>query len=124
MSKWVMLVVGSTFGGVARYLLAGASYRMLGTSFPYGTLFVNLLGCFLIGLLDGLAAERFALTPEQRMLLMIGFCGAFTTFSTFLLETSNLLKDGDVLRAFTNVTASVIIGLLLLRCGEGLARAV
>lgn len=111
------LAAGSLAGGFARYWLAGAVYQRLGTAFPYGTLAVNMAGCFLIGLLDSLAGERFVLGPGARLLLMTGFCGAFTTFSTLALETSNLLKGGDFLRALVNAAGSLVLGLLLLRLG-------
>lgn len=118
------LAVGSLAGGFARYWLAGAVYRGLGTSFPYGTLAVNMAGCFLIGLFDALASERFVLGPASRLLLMTGFCGAFTTFSTLALETSNLMKGGDFARALLNAAGSVVLGLILLRLGALAGRLV
>ena len=117
MKKIVALAVGSLGGGFARYYMAGVIYGIFGTSFPYGTLAVNLLGCFLIGLLSCFAEKKFLMNPEARLLLMVGFCGAFTTFSTFMLETSNLLKDGEMGRAFLNVLLSVVIGFLVFRLG-------
>lgn len=123
MTKWLNLAAGSLAGGFARYALAGLAFRALGTGFPYGTLAVNLAGCFLIGLLDALADERFLLGPEARMLLMIGFCGAFTTFSTLILETNNLLKDGQAGAALLNLGASLLLGLALFRAGTLAARA-
>lgn len=112
------LVVGTLAGGVARYVLAGAVYQVVGTRFPYGTLAVNLSGCFLIGLLNSLAESKFLLGPNARVMLMIGFCGAFTTLSTLMLETSNLMKDGETVQALTNVAATIILGFLLFRLGE------
>ena len=121
MGKWLSLVAGGIIGTVARYILAGTVYQFLGTTFPYGTLAVNLIGCFLIGFLAALSDEKFLLSPNMRILLMVGFCGAFTTFSTFMLETANLMKEGESLRAFTNVAASVVIGFILFRAGVLLA---
>lgn len=118
------LAAGSIAGGFARYWAAGAVYRWLGTSFPYGTFAVNMLGCFLIGLFDALAGERFVLGPTSRLLLMTGFCGAFTTFSTLALETSNLMKGGDFARALLNAAGSVVLGLILLRLGALAGRLV
>lgn len=115
--KWVNLIAGGILGTVARYVLSGVVYQTFGTGFPYGTLIVNLTGCFLIGFLAALAEEKFLLGPNARLLLMAGFCGAFTTFSTFMLETSNLIKDGETFRAFLNVTVSVVIGFLIFRLG-------
>ena len=122
--KWAYLALGSLTGGFARYFLAGAAYRALGTSFPYGTLVVNLSGCLFIGFLDGLAQDKFFLGPHAKMLLMIGFCGAFTTFSTLMLETDNLLRGGEALRAILNAGGSLVLGLILLRIGVALGRLI
>jgi CrcB protein len=113
MAKFIALVTGSIFGGLARYYVAGAVYRMFGSTFPYGTLVVNLAGCFLIGFLSALSEEKFALGPTARLLLMVGFCGAFTTFSTYILETGNLMKDGEVARAFLNILVSTGAGFIV-----------
>ena len=121
MPKWLGLVLGGVAGTVARYTISGAAYKMLGTDFPYGTLVVNLTGCFLIGFLDTLAEEKFLLPPNARILLMVGFCGAYTTFSTLMLETSNLMKTGEPGKAFANVLASVVVGFLVFRAGVFLA---
>lgn len=119
--KWFQLALGGVAGTFARYLLAGFVYTLFGTGFPYGTLAVNLIGCFLIGFLASLAEEKFLLGPTARLLLMAGFCGAFTTFSTFMLETANLMKDGETARAFLNVLASVVAGFFIFRLGVFLA---
>ena len=115
--KWLILGVGGMAGTFSRYALASAVYRVMGARFPYGTLLVNMLGCFLIGVLDVLAQEKFVLGPQGRLLLMVGFCGAFTTFSTFILETGNLVKGGETISAFANVMASVALGFLVYRIG-------
>jgi CrcB protein len=117
------LVIGSIAGGIARYVLAGTVYRFFGTSFPHGTLVVNMIGCFLIGIL-GAFADKALIGPDGHMLLMIGFCGAFTTFSTFILETSNLAGDGEMIKALANVLISVLLGFVLFRAGFFLARAI
>ena len=117
------LVAGTLVGGVARYALAGAVYQALGTRFPYGTLVVNLAGCFLIGWLNSLAEAKLLLGPNARVLLMVGFCGAFTTLSTLMLETSNLMKGGETFRAFANVAATIILGFIVFRLGEMLGEA-
>jgi CrcB protein len=121
MGKWAGLILGSLAGGVGRYVLAGAVYRRFGVDFPYGTLVVNLTGCFLMGLFNNLAEVKLLLGPSARGLLMIGFCGAFTTLSSLMLETSNLMKDGQMARALANVAVTVIGGFLLFRFGEILA---
>lgn len=118
MEKWISLIAGTLAGGVARYALAGVVCQAVGTRFPYGTLAVNLSGCFLIGFLNSLADAKFLLGPNARIMLMVGFCGAFTTLSTLMLETSNLMKDGETTRAFANVAATLILGFVLFRAGE------
>ncbi len=90
----------------------------MGTGFPYGTLVVNISGCFLLGLLATLADKKFILGPDAKVLLMIGFCGAFTTFSTLIFETDGLVRNGQAIRAFTNIFASVILGYVLFRVGN------
>jgi len=124
MAQFFALAAGSLTGGFARYYLAGFVHRCLGANFPYGTLAVNLTGCFLIGFLSSLAEEKFLIGPTGRLFLMIGFCGAFTTFSTFMLETANLIKDGQTVYAFLNVMASVAVGFLLFRLGILLAELI
>jgi fluoride exporter len=118
--KWWSLAVGSLAGGFSRYLVAGVVYDLAGTRFPYGTLAVNVSGCFLIGLLNALAEAKFLIGPQGRLLLMTGFCGAYTTFSTLLLETSNLAKDGEMARATLNVVMSLGAGFVMFRLGEWL----
>jgi len=117
MEKWFYLIGGGILGTLARYVLAGAIYQKMGTGFPYGTLAVNLIGCFLIGIFDTIFQEKILLSPILRVFLMAGFCGAFTTFSAFILETGNLIRDGETLRAFLNVIISVTIGFIVFRIG-------
>ena len=117
MAKIVCLALGSLTGGFARYFLAGWVQKSSGAVFPYGTLAVNLTGCFIIGFLGAIAEEKFFLGPNGRLLLMTGFCGAFTTFSTFMLETGNLAKDGEIFRAFLNVALSLVAGFIVFRLG-------
>ena len=117
MIKFINLVIGGAAGTIARYLLAGAVYRLTGTGFPYGTLIVNISGCFILGFLASLSDKKFMLGSDARLLLMIGFCGAYTTFSTLIFETDNLVRDGQVIRAFTNIFVSVILGFILFRVG-------
>jgi CrcB protein len=117
MEKWLYLVGGGILGTLSRYVLAGFIYQKIGTDFPYGTLAVNLIGCFLVGFFDTIFQAKFLFNPVLRIFLMVGFCGAFTTFSTFMLETGNLIRDGETLRAFLNVMLSVILGFIVFRLG-------
>jgi CrcB protein len=117
MVKFINLIIGGAAGTIARYALDGFVCRICGISFPCGTLAVNLIGCFIIGFLVSVSENKFLLGPNARLLLMIGFCGGFTTFSTFMLETSNLIKDGQSIRAFMNVLISVVIGFVVFRIG-------
>jgi len=115
--KWLCLIAGGALGTLARYCLGGAVHRAAGAAFPYGTLCVNLLGCFLIGLLAALSEKKFFLDANMRIMLMVGFCGAFTTFSTFIFETSGFLKDSEFWPALLNVVVSVVAGFLVFRLG-------
>jgi fluoride exporter len=118
MMKLLNLIIGGATGTIARYFLAGAVYRFIGTSFPYGTLIVNVSGCFILGFLATLTDKKFILGPDARLLLMIGFCGAFTTFSTLIFESDSLVRNGQMMRAFTNIFVSVILGFMLFRIGS------
>lgn len=92
-------------------MISGWAQRLAVASvFPYGTLAVNVLGCLLIGLLGGLAEYRQVLEPGQRLFLMIGVLGGFTTFSTFAFETVSLMQDAELLKALANTGLQVILG--------------
>ncbi|HEX2992023.1 MAG TPA: fluoride efflux transporter CrcB [Anaerolineales bacterium] len=122
MPSVIIVALGGALGSVFRYLL-GAWTQALSKSidFPYGTLAVNLLGCFLIGFLAQLAEVRGAFTSETRLFVFIGVLGGFTTFSSFGNETVNLLREGWTLNALANVGANVIVGLLLVWLGRTVA---
>lgn len=116
------IAAGGAGGALSRWLLASGVHRWLGREFPWGTLVVNVAGSFAIGVLAVLLVERFALGPVWRAGLLIGFLGAFTTFSTFALETVELANDGLALRAAANVVASVAACVLAAVIGMQLAR--
>jgi CrcB protein len=103
------IALGSALGGVARYLLGGVIQRASESTFPLGTLVINVTGSFLLGLLYRYAAESAAVTPEVRAMLTIGICGGYTTFSTFSYETVRLLEDGEYPRALAYVGLSVLL---------------
>ncbi len=92
-----------------RYLASSGIYHWLGRGFPWGTLVVNVVGSLLMGLLFVLLTERLALGPQWRAFLLVGFLGAFTTFSTFSMETLNLIEGGELLRALFNMVGSVVL---------------
>jgi len=103
--------LGSCIGGIARYLLSQFIQNKFFSSFPYGTLSVNIIGCFLIGIAFALG-ERGNITMEWRLFLATGLLGGFTTFSAFSNETISMLRDGQLWHAFTYIACSVVIGLL------------
>jgi fluoride exporter len=117
MSKWLSLISGGILGTCARYALSGVIIHTFGTQFPYGTFIVNLLGCFLVGAFVALSDEKSFFTQDMRLLLITGFCGAFTTFSALVLESSYLIKTGHSYTAFLNVFLSILFGFLIFRCG-------
>jgi CrcB protein len=106
----ILVGVGGFLGSVFRYLVTILLARQFTTSFPLGTLTVNIVGCFLIGILFALSEKGNLLTPEWRIFLTTGFCGGFTTFSTFSYESIRLLQDGEILYLSLNVIVSVVIG--------------
>jgi len=118
----LLVALGGAFGSVSRYLL-GTWVQSASKSidFPYGTLTVNLIGCFVIGFLSQLAETRGVFTSESRALVFVGVLGGFTTFSSFGNDTINLLRDGETFNALANIGANVILGLLLVWLGRTVA---
>jgi fluoride exporter len=122
MGKYLMVGVGGFLGAVARFWLGGYISEKMGTRFPYGTFVINCTGCFLIGFIVTLMAERTHWSPNWRYLIPIGFIGAYTTFSTFEYETFRAMQDGEMMVAFLNVAASVIIGFFAVWLGVVVGR--
>ena len=110
--KMVLIVfAGSGLGGVMRYWMQGWVFRLYPYSFPLGTFAVNITGCLLIGLFYALSEKGNLLTPEWRMALTTGFCGGFTTFSSFAHENIDLLRTGDYLFFSLYIAGSVVLGI-------------
>ncbi|MEO5366397.1 MAG: fluoride efflux transporter CrcB [Magnetococcus sp. WYHC-3] len=122
LANMAAVALGGALGAVARYLVTGWVGAWLGRSFPWGTLTVNVTGSLLMGMLFHLLVERWGPAPLWRMLLMVGVLGAFTTFSSFALETLQLLETGLTSSAALNILASVILCLLAVWAGVVLAR--
>jgi CrcB protein len=122
MQNIFIIGIGGFLGAVARYGVGLWIGQKWGRSFPLGTFFINVSGSFLIGFLMALFTERLMLNPQWRMFLVIGFLGAYTTFSTFEYETGALLRDSEWLIASLNVVLSVFVGFIALKLGEGAAR--
>ncbi|MCX7115558.1 MAG: fluoride efflux transporter CrcB [Gammaproteobacteria bacterium] len=108
-----LIFLGAGCGGVTRYWMSNATHWLLGRQFPYGTLMVNISGSFLMGLLFTLILDRFdGIGPQLRSLLLIGFLGGYTTFSSFSMETLNLIESGAGFSAFLNIVLSVTLCIL------------
>jgi CrcB protein len=123
--KFAIIAAGGAVGALARYGMGGLVQQALKTaSFPAGTLAVNLTGCLLIGFGGGLIESRQFFSPEMRAFLFIGFLGSFTTFSTFGLESFNLVRDGQWLLATANICLSVCVGLAAVLAGSMLSKLV
>lgn len=125
MNQILAVALGGSFGAVVRFLVSSGIYQWLGRGFPYGTLVVNVIGSFMLGLLtESLIQQRITVTFEYRAAILVGFIGAFTTFSTFSLETFYLIEQGNLTKAavniFTSVTACLLAIWIGLLCGRGL----
>lgn len=118
----LLIALGGAIGAVARYGLAGLVQRFASPYFPFGTFVVNIVGCFVFGILAGTAEHRFVLGPETRAFLLIGVLGGFTTFSTFSFETFQLLRDAEIMRASLNAAGQLVAGLIAIWIGFVLAR--
>ena len=105
----VAIVIGGALGSLCRYFMSMNIYLLLGKSFPYGTLAVNILGSIIIGSVYILAMEKITISEELRAGITVGFLGAFTTFSAFSIETMNLIESGEITKAGLNIILSVIL---------------
>lgn len=119
----LLVGIGGAAGAIARYLLGGWVAALTGGSFPYGTLLINVSGSFVLGLLFAASTERAILSPEIRAPLMIGFLGAYTTFSTWMLESWRLGEDGALVAALVNLGGSAALGIVAVWAGLAIGRA-
>ena len=124
MERFLLIGVGAFVGANLRFAISGWAAKRSGGRFPYGTLIVNLMGCFLIGCVLGVLTARFDNDPEARLLVATGFLGALTTFSTFAYESVVLLRRGDSGAALWNVLGSTVLGLVGTAVGLALADVV
>jgi CrcB protein len=126
MVTYIWIAIGSALGGMARYWCSGFAARLIGETFPWGTIIVNVVGSFIIGFfatVTGPDGRIFAGTLT-RQFVMIGFCGGFTTFSSFSLQTLNLANDGEWLQAGGNIVGSVVLCLIAVWMGYMLASSI
>jgi len=123
MIKVIYLLSGGAIGTLLRYSVSGLSHRMFSSIFPWGTLMVNLIGSFVIGLLWGIS-EQTNFSPNIRAFIFIGILGGFTTFSSYSLETLNLFRDGEIKMGIINILANNILGLILVFAGFVLSKGI
>ena len=120
--KLVLLACAGGLGSLARYGLSGAVQKIAGAEFPWGTAAVNVIGCLGFGLIWSLTEERFLISGETRAIVLTGFMGAFTTFSTYIFETGQLMRDSEWLLAGVNVTGQIAAGVFFLFLGIFIGR--
>ena len=126
MGVYLWIAVGSAAGGIARFWASGVVARLIGETFPWGTMVVNVVGCFIIGFVASLTAPdgRLFLGSTARLALTAGFCGGFTTFSSFSLQTLTLMNDGEYLQAGGNIGLSVVLCLAAVWAGSAVAASI
>jgi len=117
-------MLGGSLGALTRFIVSNSITEKMGASFPYGTLTVNVLGSFIMGFLAMLLVERVGLDPLLRLGIFVGFLGAFTTFSTFSMETLNLFEQGESLRALVNMFTNVILSVFAVWLGVLLGKQI
>ncbi len=122
LQKLILIALAGGLGTLARYGLAGLVQRWAGAGFPWGTVAVNAIGCFLFGIIWALGSGRLALSPEVRVIVLVGFMGAFTTFSTYVSETGQMLANSQWLLAGGNIMLQNVVGLALFFAGLAMVR--
>jgi CrcB protein len=121
--KYLMIALGGSVGAIARYAVGSYVGNRMGTRFPYGTFLINMSGSFVIGMVMTILAARTHLSRNWAFLVPIGFIGAYTTFSSFELETLRLVQDGQATSALLNVLLSVVVGFVMVWMGVVAGRA-
>lgn len=124
MLNYIVVFAGGGAEAVTRYILGTWIGQKWGRSFPLGTFVINISGSFVIGLLMTLMAERFVENPAWRLLLVVGFLGGYTTFSSFQYETGKLAMDGELVYAALNMILSIVVGFTALKLGELIAKVI
>ncbi len=124
MGQIFAIMLGGALGALSRFIVAQLAIQLLGKGFPYGTLIVNVLGSLLMGFLSVYFLTKANLDPMLRMAILVGFLGAFTTFSTFSMDTLILLESGAIAKGLLNIAANVCLSLLALWIGMIIARSV
>ncbi|MHB8093610.1 MAG: fluoride efflux transporter CrcB [Candidatus Aminicenantales bacterium] len=120
--KLAVLAAAGALGTLARYGLTGVIHKLKGTAFPWGTLAVNLIGCLIAGFIWTLFEGRKPVDAETRTLILVGFMGAFTTFSAFILDTGHLIRAADWTSAAANISVQNVVGIVALFAGMALGR--
>ncbi len=118
----LFIAIGGAFGAIMRFLSQATVYELFGRTFPLGTLFVNVTGSFLMGLFSIFLVEKFNLSADWHLAILVGVLGSFTTFSTFSIETLVLFEQGDLLKAMTNILVSVVLCITAVWAGAYLAK--
>ena len=124
MVQALLVAVGGAIGSVLRYYVGQWALRLAGPAFPWGTLTVNIVGCFVIGVFTEMIIRRFDASPELRLLLITGFLGGFTTFSAFSLDAISLFERGAVVPGAAYIVASVGLSMAGVTAGLALMRAI
>jgi CrcB protein len=124
LERWLIISVGGAIGSIARYELGAWISSRWGAAFPWGTFVLNVTGSLVIGFVLAAATERLPLDPRWRFFVAVGFCGGYTTFSTFAYETAKLLAARDIAFAVANVAGSAVAGILAVIGGAALARSI
>jgi len=124
LSRYLLIALGAALGANARYIIGLWAGSRFGAAFPYGTFIVNVSGSLLLGFVLALATERLSLSPGTRLMLTIGFLGSFTTFSSYAVESLNLLREGGIWSGLVNIFGNNLISLIGALLGAYLARLI